>query len=341
MSVGELTGPKKAAILMMALGEDIAPKIIKKLEEREIQQVGYFMARFTDVSSEELFTVLDEFRQNAEMQKQGYAIDAGTDFLNNVLTKAFGEDNAKNLITKLKMTQTEGSLDSLKWLAPKMVARQIQNEHPQTIALILAHLEEPEQTAQVLKELPENLQADVTYRMAILESIPPGVIKEIEEVLAKELKASGATAAAKVGGVESVAEMLNTMDRKTESRILRTIEGSNPPLAEQIRELMFTFEDLVLVDPKGIQAILKEMPQNELVLALKTVSDTVREYIFSNMSDKAADMVRKDLDALGSVPEVDMDSAEQKMVRIARRLEEEGKITIVGGVNYAMIDKNE
>jgi len=212
-----------------------------------------------------------------------------------------------------------------------MIAGFIVNEHPQTIALILAHLDDPEQTASVLKELPENLQADVTYRMAILEAIPPGVIKEIEEVLAKELKATGASSTAKVGGVESVAEMLNTMDKSTESRILATIEESNPDLAEQIRELMFTFEDLVLVDPNGMQTILKEIPQNDLVLALKTASDAVKEHIFSNMSERASDMVRDDLDALGPVRVADVDISQQKLVKIARKLEEEGKIIISGG----------
>ena len=330
MSVGKLTGPKKAAILLLALGEDGASEILKNLEEREIQQVGYYMARFTDVSPEELDNVLEEFYRKAAMQDQGVTINASGDFVKNALTKAMGEDKAASLVDNLSSSQDEGSLDSLKWLEPKMVANQIMNEHPQTVALILAHLDDPEQTALVLKELPENLQADVTYRMAILESIPPGVIKEIEEVLAKELKASGAAGSAKVGGVEAVAEMLNTMDKTTESRILATIEESNPDLAEQIRELMFTFEDLVLVDPNGMQAILKEMPQNDLVLALKTASDAVKEHIFSNMSERAADMVRDDLDALGPVRVADVDIAQQKMVKVARKLEEEGKIIISG-----------
>ena len=331
MSVGKLTGPKKAAILLLALGEEGASDVLKNLEDREIQQVGYYMARFTDVAPEELDNVLEEFYRKAAMQDQGVTINASGDFVKNALTKALGDDKAKDLVDNLKSSTDEGSLDSLKWLEPNMIAGFIVNEHPQTIALILAHLDDPEQTAMVLKELPENLQADVTYRMAILEAIPPGVIKEIEEVLAKELKATGAASTAKVGGVESVAEMLNTMDKSTESRILATIEESNPDLAEQIRELMFTFEDLVLVDPNGMQTILKEVPQNDLVLALKTASDAVKEHIFSNMSERASDMVRDDLDALGPVRVADVDIAQQKLVKVARKLEEEGKIIISGG----------
>jgi len=331
MGVGKLTGPKKAAILLLALGEDGSAEVLKNLEDREIQQVGYYMARFTDVAPEELDNVLEEFYRKVAMQEQGVTINASGDFVKNALTKALGDDKAKNLVDNLQSSVDEGSLDSLKWLEPKMIAGFIVNEHPQTIALILAHLDDPEQTATVLKELPENLQADVTYRMAILESIPPGVIKEIEEVLAKELKATGAASTAKVGGVESVAEMLNTMDKSTESRILATIEESNPDLAEQIRELMFTFEDLVMVDPNGMQAIIKEVPQNDLVLALKTASDAVKEHIFSNMSERASDMVRDDLDALGPVRVADVDIAQQKLVKIARKLEEEGKIIISSG----------
>ena len=328
MSVGKLTGPKKAAILLLALGEEGSADIMKNLEDREIQQVGYYMTRFTDVAPEELDNVLEEFYRKSAMQDQGVNINASGDFVKNALTKALGDDKAKDLIDNLQSSVDEGSLDSLKWLEPKVIAGFIMNEHPQTISLILAHLDDPEQTATVLKELPENLQADVAYRMAILEAIPPGVIKEIEEVLAKELKSSGAASTAKVGGIESVAEMLNTMDKSTESRILATIEESNPDLAEQIRELMFTFEDLVLVDPNGIQAILKDTPQNELVLALKTASDAVKEHLFSNMSERAADMVRDDLEALGAVRVADVDLAQQKMVKTARRLEEEGKIVI-------------
>jgi len=331
LSVGKLTGPKKAAILLLALGEDGSAAVIKNLEDREIQQVGYYMARFTDVAPEELDNVLEEFYRKVAMQDQGVSINASGDFVKNAISKALGDDRAKELVDNLRSSTDEGGLDSLKWLEPKMIAGFIMNEHPQTIALILAHLEDPEQTAVVISALPENLQADVTYRMAILESIPPGVIKEIEEVLAKELKNSGASATAKVGGIEAVAEMLNTMDKSTEARILATIEESNPDLAEQIRELMFTFEDLVLVDPNGMQMLLKEVPQNELVLSLKTASDALKEHIFSNMSERAADMVRDDLESMGAVRVADVDAAQQKMVKVARKLEEEGKIVISGG----------
>ncbi len=328
MNPGKLTGPKKAAILLLALGEEGSSDILKNLEDREIQQVGYFMSRFSDVSPEDLDAVLEEFYRKVVMDTQGITINAGSDFVKNAITKALGEDRAKDLVENLRSSAEEEGLNSLKWLEPKIIANFITGEHPQTIALILAHLDDSEKTALVLKELPETLQADVTYRMAILEAIPPGVIKDIEDVLAKELKAAGTASTAKVGGTESVAEMLNTMDKSTENRILATIEEVNPDLAEQIRELMFTFEDLVQIDANGMQVLLKEMPQNEVVYALKTASDAVKDHIFGNMSERAADMIRDDLENLGAVRVTDVDMAQQKMVKLARKLEEEGKIII-------------
>ncbi len=330
MSVGKMTGPKKAAILLLALGEEGAADIIKNLEDSEIQQVGYYMARFTDVAPEELDVVLEEFYNKSVSESGGFLINASGDFVKNTLSKALGGDRAKDLMDNLSGNVEESALESLKWLDPKAIANFITHEHPQTIALILAHLEDPEQTATVLKELPENLQADVVYRMAILESIQPGVVNEIDEVLSREMQASGAMGTSKVGGIESVAEMLNSLDKSTETRILATIEESNPDLAEQIRELMFTFEDMVLIDSRGMQNIIKEVPQPELVLALKTASEPIKELIYSAMSQRAADMLREDLEVLGPVKVSDVEQAQQNMVKSARRMEEEGKIVIGG-----------
>ncbi|MCZ6843562.1 MAG: flagellar motor switch protein FliG [SAR324 cluster bacterium] len=325
-----MTGPKKAAILLLALGEEGAADIIKNLEDSEIQQVGYYMARFTDVSPEELDVVLEEYYNKSISDSGGFMINASGDFVKNTLSKALGGERAKELVDNLSANVEESALESLKWLEPKAIANFITHEHPQTIALILAHLEDPEQTATVLKELPENLQADVVYRMSILESIQPGVVNEIDEVLSREMQASGAMGTSKVGGIESVAEMLNSLDKSTETRILATIEESNPDLAEQIRELMFTFEDMVLIDSRGMQNIIKEVAQPELVLALKTASEPIKELIFASMSQRAADMLREDLEVMGPVKVSDVEKSQQNMVKIARRMEEEGKIVIGG-----------
>lgn len=330
MGVGKMTGPKKAAILLVAMGEEAAADVIKNLEDSEIQQVGYYMARFTDVSPEELDMVLEEFYNKTGSGEGGFMINASPDYVKNTLTKALGGDRAKSLVDNLSANVEESALESLKWLDPKAIANFITHEHPQTIALILAHLEDPEQTATVLKELPENLQADVVYRMAILESIQPGVVAEIDEVLSREMQAAGAMGTSKVGGIESVAEMLNSLDKSTETRILATIEESNPDLAEQIRELMFTFEDMVLIDQRGMQLVIKEVPQQDLVMAMKTASEPIKELIFSSMSQRAAEMLREDLEVLGPVKVADVEKAQQNLVKVARKLEEEGKI-IIGG----------
>ncbi|MBF0352562.1 MAG: flagellar motor switch protein FliG [SAR324 cluster bacterium] len=329
MSVGKMTGPKKAAILLLAMGEEGASEIMKNLEESEIQQVGYYMTRFTDVSPEELDIVLEEYYRKSVIQEEGVNISASGDFVRNALTKALGTERARDLVDNLKAHQEEGALDSLKWMDPKIIASYIVNEHPQTIALIMAHLTDMEQASTVLRELPENLQADVVYRMAVLESIPPGVIAEMDEVLSEEMKTAGGIGT-KVGGVESVAEILNTLDKASETRILATIEESNPDLAEQIRELMFTFDDLVLIDSRQMQMVLKEIDQSELILALKTASESVKELIFSSMSSRAAEMIKEDLEVMGPVKVSDVEGAQQKIIQIVRKMEDEGKIVVSG-----------
>jgi len=320
MSVGKMTGPKKAAILLLALGEDAAADVMKNLEEAEIQQVGYYMSRFTDVAPEELDIVLEEFYRNSVMEDEGVGISTSPDFVRNALTKALGADRAKELSDNLRAEEDDAGLEALRYAEPIMISNYIRTEHPQTIALILSYLKNVEQSATVLRELPESLQADVLYRMAVLESIPPGVVAEMNEVLTEEMKTAGSMATS-VGGVEPVAEILN---------ILASIEESNPDLAEQIRELMFTFEDMALIDAKQMQIVMKDVDQADMVLALKTASDAVKELIFSSMSSRAAEMVRDDLENLGPAKISDVEAAQQKIIKVVKKLEEDGSIVIAG-----------
>jgi flagellar motor switch protein FliG len=329
MSVGKLTGPKKAAILLLALGEDAAADVMKNLEESEIQQVGYYMRRFTDVSTEELDTVLEEFYRNSVMSEEGVSISSSPDFVKNALTKALGADKAKELSDNLRAGEEEAGLDALRFAEPIMISNYIRNEHPQTIALILSYMNNVEQSSTVLRELPESVQADVLYRMAVIESIPPGVVSEMNEVLTEEMKTAGRMATS-VGGVEPVAEILNSVDKATETRILTSIEETNPDLAEQIRELMFTFEDMALIDAKQMQIVMKDVDQADMVLALKTASDAVKELIFSSMSSRAAEMVRDDLENLGPAKLSDVEAAQQKIIKVVKKLEEDGSIVIAG-----------
>ncbi|HIN48737.1 MAG TPA: flagellar motor switch protein FliG [Deltaproteobacteria bacterium] len=329
MSVGKMTGPKKAAILLLALGEDAAADVMKNLEEAEIQQVGYYMSRFTDVAPEELDIVLEEFYRNSVMEDEGVGISTSPDFVRNALTKALGADRAKELSDNLRAEEDDAGLEALRYAEPIMISNYIRTEHPQTIALILSYLKNVEQSATVLRELPESLQADVLYRMAVLESIPPGVVAEMNEVLTEEMKTAGSMATS-VGGVEPVAEILNSVDKATETRILASIEESNPDLAEQIRELMFTFEDMALIDAKQMQIVMKDVDQADMVLALKTASDAVKELIFSSMSSRAAEMVRDDLENLGPAKISDVEAAQQKIIKVVKKLEEDGSIVIAG-----------
>jgi flagellar motor switch protein FliG len=329
MSVGKMTGPKKAAILLLALGEDGAADVMKNLEEAEIQQVGYYMSRFTDVSPEELDIVLEEFYRNSVMADEGVNISSSPDFVKNALTKALGADRAKELSENLGAGEEEAGLEALRYAEPIMIANYIRTEHPQTIALILSYLKNAEQSSAVLRDLPESLQADILYRMAVIESIPPGVISEMNEVLTEEMKTAGSMATS-VGGVEPVAEILNSVDKATETRILSSIEETNPDLAEQIRELMFTFEDMALIDAKQMQLVMKDVDQADMVLALKTASDAVKELIFSSMSSRAAEMVREDLENLGPAKLSDVEAAQQKIIKVVKKLEEAGTIIIAG-----------
>ena len=329
MSVGKMTGPKKAAILLLALGEDGAADVMKNLEEAEIQQVGYYMSRFTDVSPEELDIVLEEFYRNSVMADEGVNISSSPDFVKNALTKALGADRAKELSDNLRAGEEEAGLEALRYAEPIMIANYIRTEHPQTIALILSYLKNAEQSSAVLRDLPESLQADILYRMAVIESIPPGVISEMNEVLTEEMKTAGSMATS-VGGVEPVAEILNSVDKATETRILSSIEETNPDLAEQIRELMFTFEDMALIDAKQMQLVMKDVDQADMVLALKTASDAVKELIFSSMSSRAAEMVREDLENLGPAKLSDVEASQQKIIKVVKKLEEAGTITIAG-----------
>ena len=329
MSVGKMTGPKKAAILLLALGEDAAADVMKNLEEAEIQQVGYYMSRFTDVSPEELDTVLEEFYRNSVMADEGVSISSSPDFVKNALTKALGADRAKELSDNLRAGEEESGLEALRYAEPIMISNYIRTEHPQTIALILSYLKNTEQSSAVLRDLPESIQADILYRMAVIESIPPGVISEMNEVLTEEMKSAGSMATS-VGGVEPVAEILNSVDKATETRILSSIEETNPDLAEQIRELMFTFEDMALIDAKQMQLVMKDVDQADMVLALKTASDAVKELIFSSMSSRAAEMVRDDLENLGPAKISDVEAAQQKIIKVVKKLEEAGTIIIAG-----------
>ena len=323
----QLSGAEKSAILLLALGEEVAPLVLKHMSEQEIQRISNYMSHMQDVDSGALETVFEEFFSMANGLEGMVA--GGKEYVRRLLLKTLDPEQASWILNNLSVPSLETGLEALKWLDPDTIARFLQGEHPQTIAVILAHLE-PAQAGAVIGSLPYSQQTDVLFRIANLERVPPGVIRELDKVLQKELKATGALETNKVGGIEAVAEILNNVDQASEREIMVGIEEVDAPLADEIRQLMFTFEDLNFLDDRSMQAILREVANDELTLALKTASEGLCEKIFRNMSQRGAAMLREELEIMGPVRVSDVEQAQQKITQIAKRLESEGKIMIGG-----------
>jgi flagellar motor switch protein FliG len=321
-----LIGRQKAAILLLGLGEEIAPKVLETFTEFELQQISREISRLGNVPGDITEKIAREFVDAAGSKSMFYG---GKDYLKNILQKTMGEEKTKNFLDKVSDSLQEKPFGSLAHVDPRVIASFIKAEHPQTVALILAHLES-EKAAQILGLLPEGIQADVVLRIASLDRVPREMINEIENVLESELKTTGGIESQRLGGLDVVSELINNLDKNTEVSIMEVIEENDPDLAENIKKLMFTFDDLIQVDDRGIQSILKEINNEDLLLALKTATEEVKEKIFSNMSKRAASMVRDDLESLGPVRLSDVEKAQQVIVKVVRKLEEEGKIVIAG-----------
>lgn len=315
---------EKAAIFLSTVGEDTAAEILKNFSAEEIGKITTYMTRLQKIDS----AVVEEvFKEIAEIAMDGKAqIINGEDYIKKVLSKGLGEEDAEKI---LEMASKESPLESLKWVNPKVLSSFLASEHPQTIALILCLLE-PAQAAEAISALPEELRGDVAMRIATTERIPDSALEEIEEVLRGRLVDLGKATGKKLGGAKAVAEILNQCDRSTEKRILEKLEEVDKDLTDSIRQLMFVFEDIVNVDDRGIQMILKEVSTEDLSLALKTASEALKEKIFKNMSQRAAQILKEEMETKGPVRVSEVEKAQQNIVRIARKLEEEGKI-ILGG----------
>lgn len=327
MAEEKWSGYEKAAILLLTLGEDVASEIMKSLDAKEIRLIGNYLSKSNKLEPAQVKAVVREFCDIAK-SPEGF-IFGGEDYLRAVLTKAMGPEKANKVIENLAIATEEKGLEALRWIDPRGIANLIKGEHPQTIALILAHLD-PDHAGQVVTLLPETLRSDVMLRLATIESVAPGVIEEIEEVLNKQLQMSGNVVSRRVGGPDVVAAILNHLDRTNESTILGGIEQNQPDLAEKIRQMMFVFEDLIHVDDRGIQEILKEVGKDDLVLALKGAGEEIKSKILKNMSERAAQAVKDDMEAKGPVRVSDIEKAQQAILKVTKKLEEEGRI-IIGG----------
>lgn len=331
----ELKGFDKAAILINYLGPIACQAMFKHLDDGDIRKLVGVMNRYRVVPVNVTKKVLEEYYEMVSESEDYIFADEIASKEN--IVNAVGEERARGILGHLNVGAASRSLEALEIVDAKSLANFLINEHPQTIAVILAHLE-PEKKGEVLKRLPEALQAEAVLRMANLEYVDPALIVEINNVLKEELATMGTVEQAALGGVQPVAEMLNVMDKNTETAIMSRLEEKDPILAEEIRKLMFVFEDIVKIDDRGIQTLLKEIPNDRLLLALKTANEEIKEKIFKNLSQRAAQLLKEDLDSLGPAKLSDVEAAQQEIVNTARRLEQEGKILIArGGSEDALV----
>jgi len=325
--VSNLSGTKKAAILFLSLDQQVAADILKHLDEVQIEEISREMAGLGPIQQDTRDEVINEFYQLA--LARSYAVEGGWDYAKNLLAKSLPEAQAKKIIDQVNQTIQSAPFAFLQKAESENLLTFIQDEHPQTIALILAHLK-PTQASEVLVGLPAQKQVEVVKRIANMEQTNPEVIKEVERGLEHRLSAMITQTFEKAGGVDTVAEMLNLADRATEKTIMEGLEAEDPDLVEQIRRLMFVFEDIMMVNDKGIQSMLKEVDNDDLALALKTASQDLKDKIFKNMSERAAQLIKEDMDYMGPVRVSDVEAAQQKIVDVVRRLEESGEIIISG-----------
>ena len=325
----ELSGRRKAAILMAGLGPEVAAQVYKHLGDQEIEQVTVELARAEDTRSEERMAVLEEFR---DMREAGAYIDeGGIAYARAILERAVGATRTKEILDRLTSTLAPRPFDTLRNADPMQLLTFLQGEHPQTIALVLAYIR-ADAAAMVLKNLPPDLQADVARRIATMEHTNPTIVAEVEAMLEGKMVTLFGGDLSQPGGVDVMVAVLNQVDRSTERTILQSLEEKNPELADEIRRRMFLFEDFAQVEDRFIQRIIREVDQQDLVLALKGASDTISQTFYRNMSQRMAEVVREDLKFLGAVRLRDVEAAQQRIVAIARRLEEEGEIIMsVGG----------
>lgn len=334
MAKGELTGLEKAAVLLISIGPELSSKLLRYLPEPEIERVTYQIANMPTVTAEMKAQVTEEFLQLHEAQQ--YLLQGGITYAREILEKSVGPAKANEIIRKLTESSKIRPFAMVRKADPRQMVNFIYNEHPQTIALILAYLE-PEQASIVLSALPEDMQADIARRIALMERTSPEIVKEVEAVLESKLSSLVDQDFTNVGGVKTLVDILNRVDRATEKIILETMEKDDQELAEEIRKRLFVFEDIINLDDTSIRRILREVDTKDLALALKGSSQDVANRIYKNMSQRAGEMLREDIEFLGPIRLRDVEEAQQRIVQTIRRLDEAGEIVIARGGEDALI----
>lgn len=324
----KLNGAERAAVLLMTLGEGDAAEILKHMTPKEVQKVGEAMASLANVPKEDVNHVLGDFCDAVDEQTE---LGIGNeDYLRNVLNNALGEDKARNVIDRILLGRHSKGLDALKWMDPRSVADMIRLEHPQIIAIVLSYLEQ-DQAADVLAALPENMRVDIVMRIASLDGIQPSAIHELDDMLEKQFSGnSDNIRSSAVGGLKTAANIMNFLDSSIEAEIIEKVKEIDEEIGSGIQDLMFVFENLVEVDDRGIQALLREISSDTLIIALKGSDEGIKEKIFNNMSRRAGEMLKDDLEARGPVKLSDVEGAQKEILSVARRMAETGEISLGG-----------
>jgi flagellar motor switch protein FliG len=326
----KMLGPDKAAVLILALGNNFASQVLPNLENHEVQRLGAYMSKSRDLSLDEVEQVISEYHKKAYHPHTGVP-HFSDEYVRSLIHGALGEERARPILENLSTSRSEVDLSFVQDIEPRSLVNYIKLEHPQTIALIVSYLS-PSQSAQVLSLLQESLRAEVVMRMAGLESVDVTMVTEIANVLEREVKIStGSAGSKKVSGLKMVAEIMNNLDNSTAGEIFSYLEEKEKDLSDGIRELMFVFDDLALIDDRGIQTILKNIENDKLILALKTASDAVKEKIFKNMSTRAGQMIQEEMEVMGPVRISEVETAQKEIAAVARNLEQNGEIVISKG----------
>jgi flagellar motor switch protein FliG len=320
-------GVQKSAILLLTLGEHAAAEVLKYLEPREVQKISTAMVALRNLSREQITEVFDEFYQLAA-EKTTIGMDSN-DYIRRMLTQALGDDKAAGLLDRIMQGDDTSGIESLKWMDPAQIAEMIGGEHPQIIATILVHLE-PELASSILGFFTERIRNDALLRIATLDSVQPTALRELNDVLTTLLTGEGVGKKHIKGGVRTAAEILNFMGSVQEGAVIETVRGYDADLAQQIIDEMFVFDDLVEVDDRAIQLILREVQSESLIVALKGASEELREKVFKNMSQRAAEMLREDLEAKGPVRVSEVEAEQKEILKVVRRLSDEGQIALGG-----------
>ena len=329
-----LTGVQRAAVLLLSLGEEDAAEVLKHMDAKEVQKLGLAMATVGAVSREQVGKVMDDFQGALDRQTSlGVGAD---DYIRAVLVQALGADKAGSLIDRILLGRNTTGLDTLKWMDPRAIADLVRNEHPQIIAIVLSHLD-PDQAADTLKLMPERTRADVLLRIATLDGIPPNALNELNEIMERQFAGNQNLKSSAVGGVKVAANILNYMDTGQDQNLLVAIRKVDAQLGQRIQDLMFVFDDLIDLEDRELQTVLREVSGERLGAALRGADPKVREKITRNMSQRAAEILLEDMEARGPVRLSDVETAQKEILAVVRRLADEGAVTLGGGATEEMV----